>query len=159
MTVYFDDNNLLDMQRIGGHLYITICALYADSDIDGTEISFILDTGAFITVISRDIANRFGYNRLPKVLSKIKGYSGEAAADFVRIPGLKILKPFLIDVPVLIPHSTELKQNILGLNVLEYFNYFIDTTNDKFYLSENPTPRQYNPLLACGGIFAVHPDS
>ena len=158
MTVYFDDRNSLDIQRIGGHLYITICALYAGSDIDGTEISFILDTGAFITVISRDIANRFGYDKLPKVPGKIKGYSGEVAADFVRIPGLKILEPFMIDVPVLIPHNTDLKHNILGLNILEYFNYYIDTSNDKLYISENPTPRHYNPILACGGIFAIHPE-
>jgi len=158
MTVLFDDNNSLDIQRIGGHLYITICALYANNDIDGTEISFILDTGAFITVISRDIANRFGYNKLPKVPGKIKGYSGEASADFVRIPGLKILDPFIFNVPVLIPHSTDLKQNILGLNVLEYFNYFINTANDKIYFSENPSPRHYNPLLASGGVFDVHPD-
>jgi len=157
MTVYFDDKNSLDIKRIGGHLYVNISAIYAGGDIDGTELSFILDTGAFITVISRDIASRLGYDKLPKMPGKIKGYSGEASADFVRIPSLKVLDPFLTDVPVLIPHSRDLKQNILGLNVLEYFNYYIDTTNDKLYLSENLTPRHYNPILACGGVFPIYP--
>jgi len=159
MTIYFDDNNLLDIHRTGGHFYVTLRAIYSGGDMDGTEISFILDTGAFITVISRDIANRFGYDKLPKIPGKIKGYSGETPADFVRIPGLKILKPFLTDVPVLIPHSSELKQNILGLNILEYFKYYIDTENDKLYLSENPNPRHYDSILACGGIFAIQPEN
>ena len=157
MNIYFDDNSALDIQRLNGHFHITVLALYKDSDIDGTEIPFIFDTGAFITVISRDIANRFGYDKLPKKPGKIIGYSGEVSADFVRIPSIKLLGPFLIDVPVLIPHSRDLKQNILGLNVLEYFNYYVDTENDKLYLSENPTPKHYDPILACGGVFAMLP--
>jgi clan AA aspartic protease (TIGR02281 family) len=129
MTVYFDDNSYIQIQRQDGHHYITIRAVYAGSDIDGTDIDFILDTGAFMTVISRDIAREFGYDKLPKVTAKIKGYSGEVPADFVRIPGLKVLEPLLTDVPVLIPHSSEHKQNVLGQNVLEYFSYYVDTEN------------------------------
>jgi len=155
MTVYFDDNNYIQVQRQDGHHYITICAFYAGSDIYGTDIDFILDTGAFITVISRDIAREFGYDKLPKMSAKIKGYSGEVPADFIRIPGLKVLEPLLTDIPVLIPVSSEYKQNVLGLNVLEYFNYYLDTENDKLYLSKNPNPRPYREILACGGIFTI----
>ena len=155
MTVYFYDNNYIQIQRQDGHHYITIRAIYTGSDIDGTDIDFILDTGAFMTVISRDIAKEFGYDRLPKVSAKIKGYSGEVPADFVRIPGLKVLDPLLTDVPVLIPHSNEHKQNVLGLNVLEYFNYYIDTENDKIYLGNNTNPRPYRDILACGGVFEI----
>ena len=32
-----------------------------------------------MTVISRDIVKEFGYDKLPKVTAKIKGYSGEVA--------------------------------------------------------------------------------
>jgi len=64
MTVYFDDNSYIQIQRQDGHHYITIRAVYAGSDIDGTDIDFILDTGAFMTVISRDIAREFGYDKL-----------------------------------------------------------------------------------------------
>ncbi|MDR2599296.1 MAG: retroviral-like aspartic protease family protein [Oscillospiraceae bacterium] len=155
MTVYFDDSNYIQIQRQGGHHYITIRAVYTGSDVGGTDVDFILDTGAFMTVISRDIAKEFGYDKLPKVSAKIKGYSGEVSADFVRIPGLKVLEPLLTDVPVLIPHSNEHKLNVLGLNVLEYFNYYFDTENDKLYLCNNPNPRPYREILACGGVFII----
>ena len=145
----------LNIKRHGGHYYVTLRAIYNSSDNAYTEkIDFILDTGAFITVISRDIAELFGYDKLPKIPSKIKGYTGEAPADFVRIPGLKILNMELVDVPVLIPNNKELKQNILGLNVLEYFEYSIQTKSDKMYISMNPNPKHYHKILECSQVIA-----
>jgi clan AA aspartic protease (TIGR02281 family) len=155
MNIYFGDDSCLELQRLGGHFYVTIRAVYAGGSIGGAEIDFILDTGAFMTVVSRDLAERFGYDKLPKSKTIIKGYAGEESADFVRIPSLKILEPLLTDVPVLIPHSKELEQNILGLNVLEYFNYYIDAENDRLFLNLNPNPRPYNELLACGRIYTL----
>jgi len=143
----------LSIKRHGGHYYVTLRATYNTSNKAYTEkIDFILDTGAFITVISRDIAELFGYDKLPKIPSKIKGYTGETPADFVRIPGLKILNIEFVDVPVLIPHNKELKQNILGLNVLEYLEYSIETKNDKIYVSLNTNPRHYHKILECGQV-------
>ena len=142
----------LHIQRQGGHHYVTISAVFYKTVTDYEKINFILDTGAFITVISRDTAKLLGYDKLPKIVSKIKGYTGEAPADFVRIPGLKILDTQLTDVPVLIPHSSELKQNILGLNVLEYFNYYIDTGNSEMHLSQNLKPLHYHSILACSQV-------
>ena len=158
MNVFFGDDCYLQLERQDGHLYLRIRAVFAGGDVDGVEIPFILDTGAFMTVVSRDTARRFGFDKLPMISSKIKGYSGEEAADFVRIPSLKILESLLTDVPVLIPHSSDLEQNIIGLNVLEYFNYYIETENDRFYLSRNPKPRHYNVLLECGRVFEIQPD-
>jgi len=143
----------LNIKRHGGHYYVILRAIYNKSDKAYTEkIDFILDTGAFITVISRDIAGLFGYDKLPKIPSKIKGYTGETPADFVRIPGLKILNIELVDVPVLIPHNKELKQNILGLNVLEYLEYAIETKNDKMYIRLNTNPKFYHKILECGQV-------
>ena len=145
----------LNIKRHGGHYYVTLRAIYNSSDSKYTEkIDFILDTGAFITVISRDIAELFGYDKLPKIPSKIKGYTGEAPADFVRIPGLKLLNIELVDVPVLIPYNKELKQNILGLNVLEYFEYSIQTKNDKMYISLNTNPKHYHKILECSQVIS-----
>ena len=143
----------LNIKRQSGHYYITLLAKYNASDKAYTEkIDFILDTGAFITVISRDIAVMFGYDKLPKIPSKIKGYTGESPADFVRIPGLKVLNVELVDLPVLIPHEKELKQNILGLNVLEYFEYLVETKKDKITISLNTNPRHYHKVLECGQV-------
>jgi clan AA aspartic protease (TIGR02281 family) len=150
-------NTPLHIQRQGGHYYVTILAVYSGRDAGNEKINFILDTGAFITVVSRDTAKLLGYNKLPRIVSKIKGYTGEAPADFVRIPSLKILDTRITDVPVLIPHSSELKQNILGLNVLEYFNYYVDTCNNAIYLSLNPSPQHYHSILACGQVTVESP--
>jgi len=158
MTVFFGDESFLKLERQDGHFYVRLRVIYTGGDIDGVEVPFILDTGAFLTVISRVTAVHFGFDKLPKAQSKIKGYSGEETADFIRIPSLKVLDSLITDIPVLIPHNRALKQNILGLNVLEYFNYHVDTENDKFYLSVNPNPRHYNDMLACGGIFEIKPN-
>jgi hypothetical protein len=30
--------------------------------------------------------------------------------------------------------------NILGLNVIDYFDFFVDAKNDKIYFAQNPRP-------------------
>ena len=155
MNVYFSDRDSLRLYRRDGHLNLQMRAIYAGGDIEGESFWFILDTGAFLTVISRIRAEQFGFDKLPKIASKIKGFTGETPADFVRIPSLKIIDKLITDVPVLIPHKRDLEQNILGLNILEYFNYYIDTENDRMYLNLNPNPRHYDPILACGQVFTI----
>nr|AGS53410.1 hypothetical protein [uncultured bacterium contig00025] len=89
--------------------------------------------------------------------------------DYVRIPGLLILDKLRTDVPVLIPREMyrideetgekKQMQEVLGLNVLEYYNYFIDTENDRLYLQENPKPRFYKKTLASGQVFLTQSNS
>jgi len=86
-----------------------------------------------------------------------EGGDGEPA-DVVRIPGLKILNKLVTDVPVLIPHRKYLTQEVLGLNVLEYFNYYVDTENTRLYMKLNPSPNSYDPMVACGKIFTITPN-
>ena len=84
---------------------------------------------------------------------------------FVRIPGLCILGKLHTDVPVLIPHDMyrvhpktgEKKQmpEVLGLNILEYYNYYIDSENSRLYLKENPTPMFFNRDLESGQVYAI----
>jgi predicted aspartyl protease len=52
----FCANIPLHIGRHGGHYYVTIFAVYSGHDADNEKINFILDTGAFITVVSRDTA-------------------------------------------------------------------------------------------------------
>ena len=49
-------------------------------------------------------------------------------------------------------------QEVLGLNVLEYYNYFISTENDRLYLQENSNPRFYRQELASGQVFSASVD-
>jgi len=44
------------------------------------------------------------------------------------------------------------------MNVLEYFNYFIDNENDRLYLNLNQNPKPYDKLLECGGVYTLLPE-
>jgi len=164
VNVYFSDEKFYELRREDGLFYVTIPAIYEGSPNEGTGIKFILDTGACMTVISRGTAIRRGFDKLPKVPTELFGFGGGISVDFVRIPGLIILGKLHTDIPVLIPHEMyrsnpmtgQKKQmpEVLGLNVLEHFNYYIDTANDRLYLKENPSPRFYSDKLRGGFIYA-----
>jgi hypothetical protein len=165
MDVFFGNNNYYNLHRDNGLLYITLQAIYPGSPTTGVDIEFILDTGAYMTVISRGTAIRCGFDKLPKKSSLLFGFGDAIGVDIVRIPSLVILEKTRTDVPVLIPHNMyrtnpktgEKRQmpEVLGLNVLEYYNYYIDTEHDKLYLNENPRPRFYSPSLASGQAFML----
>jgi len=165
MDVYFGDNNYHDLIRDSGLLFIPLKVIYSGSPEDGEAIDFILDTGAYLTVISRSTAIRCGFDKLPKKTTDLFGFGDAITVDFVRIPGLIILGKTRVDIPVLIPHSMyrtnprtgEIKQmpEVLGLNVLEYYNYYIDTEKDRLYLNENPNPRFYSEFLESGQVFTL----
>ena len=167
MEVYFGDESFYRLKRQNGLFYITLHVLHSGGSTDGSEIRFILDTGAYISVISRGTAIQLGFNKLPKKETILFGFGDAITADFVRIPGLIILDKTRIDVPVLIPRDMyrinpktgEKKQmpDVLGLSVLEYYNYFINTEKNLLYLAENPAPVFYSKVLESGQGF-VFPD-
>ncbi|MCL2203175.1 MAG: retropepsin-like domain-containing protein [Defluviitaleaceae bacterium] len=144
---------------------VTLQTIHESSPVDGTDLQLIIDTGAHLTVLSRATAIMRGFHKLPKIPTFIHGYSGKEPADFVYIQGFKILGKVITHVPVLIPHAlhsidpeTKEKrqfQEVLGLNVLEYFNYYVCTEEDKLYMKWNPAPRPHNDKLACGEIYTV----
>ena len=136
MDVYFGDNSYYNLERQGGLYYLTLSIFYEGGPAEGRDIKFILDTGAYLSVISRGTALLYGLDKLPKKATSLFGFSGGISADFVRIPGIRILDEVRTDVPVLIPHdmyrfNPVTKENkrmpeILGLNILEYYNYYQD---------------------------------
>jgi hypothetical protein len=168
MTVHFGNENFYKLERQDGLLYVTVNTVYSGSPADGSKLKLVLDTGAYMTVISRGTAIECGFDKLPKKTTTLSGFGGSIAVDFVRIPGLLLLGKLRMDVPVLIPHDmfrTDPKtgrkkqmQEVLGLNVLEYYNYFVDTENDKLYLQENQNPRFLNDELASGQAFWASED-
>jgi len=163
MEVYFGEDNYYILKRQNGLFYITLHVLHSGGSTEGSEIRFILDTGAYISVISRGTAIQFGFDKLPKKETVLFGFGDAITADFVRIPGLIILNKMRIDIPVLIPHDMyrinpktgEKKQmpDVLGLSVLEYYNYFINTEKNLLYLDENPSPVFYSEILESGQAF------
>ncbi|MCL2663926.1 MAG: retroviral-like aspartic protease family protein [Oscillospiraceae bacterium] len=166
MDVFFGNNDFYELQRENGLLYVSLQLLYHGSPKEGEKIRFVLDTGAFLTVISRGTAIRYGFDKLPKEETVLFSFGGVIKVDFVRLPGLIVLGKIITDVPVLIPHTMyredtetgERKQmpEVLGLNILEYYNYYIDTENELLYLKNNPNPKFYSKSLSSGQIFTLH---
>ena len=162
MNVYFGDRDYYDLERRGGLLYVTLQIIDSSNTSHGTDVEFILDTGAFLTVISRGTAIQRGLNVLLKKATVLYGFGGGIPVDYVIIPGLRVLGKIHSNVPVLIPHDLyriddktgERRQmpEVLGLNILEYYNYYIDTENSRLYLRKNLTPRFYSNELASGEV-------
>jgi hypothetical protein len=165
MIINFNETNYYKLVRKDGLFTIKLQAVYEGSTYDGTDISFILDTGAYLTVISRSTAIMCGFDKLPKMRATLFGFSGGIAADFVRIPGLRLLDRLHTDVPVLIPHDLyrinpdtgEKKQllEVLGLNILGYYDFYVDSTSDRLYLKETQQPKFYNDILKSEQVFVV----
>ncbi len=155
MIINIHEENYMNFIKSKGHIYLDVKVVYTGSD-DDSRINFILDTGAYITVISRQTAIFNGYNTVLKKNVPLTGFiKGNEFADLIEIPGLIIGNKLITKVRVLVPHNEEIVQEVLGQNVLEYFNYFMDTKNSRLYFGLNDNPQLHSKELWCGEIFTI----
>jgi hypothetical protein len=120
------------------HYYIFIPVVTDIKSRYSETISFILDTGAFLTVINRNTAIEQGIADFPVKHKNypLGGFVGGTTADLVEVPQMIIGDRTINDVIVAIP-SIPTTQNLLGLNVLEHFKYYVDTTDEHIYFADN----------------------
>jgi hypothetical protein len=90
----------------------------------------------------------------------MSGYVGSTPGYVFQIPGLVIGKRLLSGVWAFSPKSMDVRQNLLGDNVIEYFRVFQDSMDDCFYFLDNPKPDPYiHPQtgfsLACDGVMVA----
>ena len=143
MQINFDPSRKSVFRRENGQykLYATIYR-----DVSKTKIGvvdFIYDSGAFLTVINKERYETLGLDCLPKIEHHINGYTGKADGYFFQIPWLRIGGEDLQYVWAFSPKSSDLKQNLLGTNVIEKFRVFQDNEDDCFYFQLNKNPRYY----------------
>ena len=119
------------------------------------KIRFLVDTGAYITMINSRVSLRLGFDKLPSIVDDfpLTGIGGACKAALKEIPGMIIGDRTLKGVKIAIPHD-ETKYNILGLNVLEHFKFLIDTNLNKIYFCDNPNYRMPNELK-CADVLTV----
>ena len=141
-----------------GHYHIHIPTFYDHESYTNRRIDFIFDTGAYITVITRNTAMSLGFLDSYTIETNVplSGFSGECLADIKNIPGFVIGGRRLEGVKVAVPHS-DTDMNILGLNVLEHFKYCIDTESDKVYFAPNRVP-DVPDKLRCNSIYVLSTD-
>ena len=99
-------------------------------------------------------------NQLPRTDITISSYNGSTPGFLFQIPGLKIGEKLLTGIWAFSPKNNDIKQNLLGDNVIEYFRPFQDNLNDCIYFIDNPNPEPYiSPdgafSLACDGVFLL----
>lgn len=152
------------MTREQGHFYIDLL-IVCEGSKDDELTPFMYDTGAWITVLSRERYEVHKLNVLPMRPFSMSGYG--ASVDETRkvqgfiyqIPALKIGRRVLTDVWAFTPASYDIAENILGGNAIEYFNPYQDNGNDYFYFFDNSNPKPYiheatGFSLKCGGSFS-----
>ncbi|MCL2399305.1 MAG: aspartyl protease family protein [Defluviitaleaceae bacterium] len=151
----YDSVENLVYKNSDGHYHLHVPALHDFDSHSNDDIDFIFDTGAFLTVLTQDTVTRLGYAERFTVQCDIQlsGFVGGCLADLKEIPGFIIGGRRLEGVKVAVPHI-ETDANILGLNVIENFKYFIDTENDKIYFAENPKS-EIPELLRVKKIYVV----
>ena len=124
------------------HYHIHIPTFYEFDKNLNDRVDFIIDTGAYITVLTRKEASLFGFLDSKYTIQAdvpLSGVTGDCLSDIKSIPGLIIGGRRLEGVKVAVPH-VDTETNILGLNVLELFNYYLDADNDLIYFANNLNP-------------------
>ena len=142
-----------------GHYHIQIPTFYEFGSFSNESIDYIFDTGAYITVVTRKVAQFLGFIDKYTTQSNVTldGFAGSCLVDIKDIPGMVIGGRRLEGVKVAVPHvDTDI--NILGLNVIELFKYYIDTENDMIYFADNPNP-SIEEQLRCGRVHVLSPAS
>ena len=146
-------------KREKGHVYIEL-PIICEGSTEEDAITFVYDTGAYLTVINKERYEWFGLDKLPRWDAKLGSYSGSSEGYMFQIPGLMVGQKLLTGVWAFSPKNDNSKQNLLGDNVIEYFNPYQDNTNDCFYFIDNSCPEPYvSPdngfSLACDSIMLI----
>lgn len=154
LTITYDAIDNLTLEEDGNY-HIHIPTFYEYNSFSNDRVDFIFDTGAYITVLSRKEATLFDFINSYTVKTNVplSGFAGGCLADIKEIPGFIIGGRRLEGVKVAVPHI-DTDVNILGLNVIDLFKFFIDTEQDKIYFAQNPSP-SIPQLLQCKAIHQV----
>ncbi|GHU56727.1 hypothetical protein AGMMS49975_20610 [Clostridia bacterium] len=146
-----------NLDRRQGHLYIDIPVLYEgqEEENEDDKITFIMDTGAFLTVISRNTAIEFGFDKLPVICHwKLSGFGkNKLLSDIIRIPAIRLAGKVLIGAIVAVPFDIKNGNQVLGLNILNYFEYSVKASNNSAYFRYDADYKHgYSDYLADSGI-------
>lgn len=104
-------------------------------DIEDAKKIFMLDTGAENTIISKGRAIDFGYNHCEiKGKTRISVGGGILWCSRIEIPDMVITDGVVVHKPiVLVPDDHVYNINIIGQDILQLFNYYMDNHSKNIY--------------------------
>ena len=157
LTLKYDSIENLTYEDDGNY-HIRIPTFYEFGSYSNDKVDFIFDTGAYITIISKKAAFLRGFDDSYTIKRNVplSGFAGGCSTDIKAIPGFIIGNRRLESVKVAVP-QIDTDVNILGLNVIDLFKFYIDTENDEIYFMQNPNPNIPEPLR-CGMIYDISSD-
>ena len=157
LTFAYASAEVLTVRR-DGHYHIFVPTFYDFGSYSNKRVDFVFDTGAFLTVLTRKEAMQFDFidRYTTQTNVPLAGFTGGCTVDIKEIPGMVIGGRRLEGVKVAVPHENT-NLNILGLNVIELFKYYVDTENDMIYFADNPNPTIEEPLR-CVKVHILSPD-
>jgi len=158
-SITIDNKTRVSFKRFNSHTYLEL-NIVCKGSTEADTIRFIYDTGAYLTVLNKEVYEWFSLDKLPRKEITIGSYNGSTPGYLFQIPGLKVGEKLLTGIWAFSPKSEEIKQNLLGDNVIEYFRPFQDNLYDCIYFLENPNPEPYISsdgafTLACDGVFML----
>ena len=99
---------------------------------------FMLDTGAENTIISKSRAMDFGYSHCEiKDRVRVSVGGGILWCSKIEIPNIMLANNIVANKPVvLIPDDYSYNVNILGQDILQLFNYYMDNQSKNIYFDK-----------------------
>jgi aspartyl protease family protein len=120
------------LQRVGRSLVV-------QARIGGSrEAHLIVDTGATLTVVSREIARDLAlFSESPVSMAQVSTAGGQVTVDVVRVGTMDVGGAEVHDVPVAVydlPDATPAIDGLLGLSFLSHFLVTLDTERGQLSL-------------------------
>jgi len=96
-TITIDNKTCVPYKRTNGHAYLKLNVVCKGSTETDT-IRFVYDTGAYLTVINKEVYQWFSLDKLPRTEATIGSYNGSTPSFLFQIPGLKVGEKLLTGI-------------------------------------------------------------
>ncbi len=118
--------------------------IVVDAELDGSDVSMILDTGAGSTVLSNDVVERLGLEKAGTSCAGL-GAGGEVQMDTVRVTTFAVgpvrlndLTPVATDLAAISDRIEEQIDGVIGFDFLRHTRLSIDYAAQQLVLEQSP---------------------
>jgi predicted aspartyl protease len=141
-----------DIKVTSNKIYVDLITV-DDSRIPIKRLNLVLDTGAFMTLISKKKADRYGYKIIEKEVCSISGFSEKGlVCDLRKVPSAVFCNYRIEDVMIATPHNDIPVVEVLGMNILENFNLGFDFADEKIFARKRGGFTSQKPKYQCGEV-------